>query len=216
VLPAPLTESSFRDAVEVLARRDPDLRRALDVAGAPAFWSREPGFPTLVLLILEQQVSLASARAANDRLLAMVGDLTPSALLELDDRAMRAVGFSRQKARYVRLLAEAIREGDLDLRAVGELPDEEVRSALLAVTGIGPWTAEAYLLSALRRPDAWPVGDRALAVAAAEVKRLEVVPGPVELLALGEPWRPWRAVAARILWHHYLTRRRRTESAALL
>ncbi len=90
-----------------------------------------------------------------------------------------------------------------------QLSDEEARTVLVASPGIGPWTADTYLLSALRRPDVWPAGDRALQVAAAEVKRLPDVPGPVELSAIAEPWRPYRAVAARILWHHYLTIRRR-------
>ncbi len=138
-----------------------------------------------------------------------MGDLTPATLLELDDVAMRSVGFSRQKTGYARSLASAIIDGRLDLPSLTAMSDEEAHAVLIESPGVGPWTADTYLLSALRRPDVWPVGDRALQVAAAEVKRLTEVPGPDELLALAEPWRPYRAVAARILWHHYLTIRRR-------
>jgi DNA-3-methyladenine glycosylase II len=204
-----LTLPAFRRAVTLLTRRDPDLARAVLEAPDPPFWQRQPGFPTLILLILEQQVSIASALATYNRLVTMVGDLTPGALLELDDEQMRSVGFSRQKTRYARALASAILVGRLDLPALDALSDEEARAVLVESPGIGPWTADTYLLSALRRPDVWPVGDRALQVAAENVKRLPTVPSPIELLALAEPWRPFRAVAARILWHHYLTIRRR-------
>ncbi len=204
-----LTTGAYQRALALLAERDPDLERALTEAPDPPFWRREPGFPTLILLILEQQVSIASALATYNRLIASVGDLTPVALLELEDVAMRSVGFSRQKTGYARALATAIIDGRLDLPSLTAMSDEEAHAVLVESPGIGPWTADTYLLSALRRPDVWPVGDRALQVAAAEVKRLTEVPGPDELLALAEPWRPFRAVAARILWHHYLTIRRR-------
>ena len=204
-----LTPPAYRRAVALLVERDADLGRAVSEAPDPPFWQRDPGFPTLVLLILEQQVSIASALAAYNRLIAAVGDLTPGSLLDLDDHAMRSIGFSRQKTRYVRSLASAIVEGRLDLTALTRLSDADARTVLIASPGIGPWTADTYLLSALRRPDVWPAGDRALQVAAAEVKRLSDVPGPVELSAIAEPWRPYRAVAARILWHHYLTVRRK-------
>jgi DNA-3-methyladenine glycosylase II len=168
-------------------------------------WERTPGFPTLVHIILEQQVSLASARAAFDRLLAAASPLTPERFLEFDDATLKTIGFSRQKTAYVRELAHSIAEGYLDLEALGSLDNAAVRSGLTAIKGIGAWTAEIYLLMALLRPDAWPLGDLALAVAAQRVKRLSARPTPEELDALGETWRPWRAVAARVLWHHYLS-----------
>jgi DNA-3-methyladenine glycosylase II len=204
-----LTPLAYRRAVALLVERDTDLGRAVSEAPDPPFWQRDPGFPTLILLILEQQVSIASALAAYQRLVAMVGDLTPGSLLDLDDQEMRSIGFSRQKTRYARSLASAIVEEQLDLTALTRLSDADARTVLIASPGIGPWTADTYLLSALRRPDVWPAGDRALQVAAAEVKRLSDIPGPVELSAIAEPWRPYRAVAARILWHHYLTIRRK-------
>lgn len=203
---APLTESSLHVAVDELARRDPDLARIVDRIGPPPLWAREPGFPTLVLLILEQQVSLASARAAFNRLEAAIGAVTPAGMLSLSDDELRGVGFSRQKSGYARALASAIQSGEFAFDSLAELDDDGVRRALTARKGIGPWTAEIYLLMVLRRPDAWPVGDLALATAAQQVKGLAQRPTPADLTALAEGWRPWRAVAARLLWHHYLAR----------
>lgn len=168
-------------------------------------WAREPGFPTLLYIILEQQVSLASARAAFDRLRAAVAPLTPQGFLELDDAALKVIGFSRQKAGYGRHLARAILEGRLDLAALSAREDALVRSELTRIKGIGPWTADIYLLMALRRPDVWPVDDLALAAAVQRVKGLDRRPTPEELEEVGSAWQPWRAVAARLLWHYYLS-----------
>jgi DNA-3-methyladenine glycosylase II len=168
-------------------------------------WAREPGFPTLIHIILEQQVSLASARAAYDRLLAAASPLTPDRFLELDDAQLKRIGFSRQKTAYGRELAGAILGGRLDLAGLETLDDADVRSELTGIKGIGPWTADIYLLMALRRPDVWPSGDLALASAAQRVKRLAARPTPDELDTLGADWAPWRAVAARLLWHYYLS-----------
>jgi DNA-3-methyladenine glycosylase II len=191
-----------------LAQLDADLAHVVERHGLPPLWAREPGFPTLIHIILEQQVSLASARAAFERLRAVAAPLTPETFLALDDATLRAVGFSRQKAEYCRALARTVAAGALDLDALASLPDEEVKAALLKVKGVGPWTADIYLLMALGRPDAWPAGDLALAVAAREVKRLESRPTPAELERLAEGWQPLRAVAAHLLWQHYLSRRR--------
>lgn len=206
----PLTERTFLLAARRLADEEPVLARILAEHGLPVFWWRPPGFPTLVLLILEQQVSLASARAAFDRLLAAVPDsLTPAGLLALDDATLRTVGFSRQKARYVRELSSALLEGRLDLDRVAAAPDGEARRMLEALPGIGRWTSDVYLLSALRRPDVWPIGDRALQVAVSEALELAEVPSPGRLEEIGGRWSPWRSVAARLLWHSYLSRRGR-------
>lgn len=160
-------------------------------------------------MILEQQVSLASARATFARLIEHLGRFTPERFLELDDSTLRAIGFSRQKTRYVRLLSQAVLDRSFEPESLIDLPDDQVRTSLTSLTGIGAWTAEVYLLMALRRPDVWPTGDRALVVAAREVTGLDHDPTPGELEILGEPWRPWRAVAARLLWHHYLSTPRR-------
>lgn len=190
-----------------LAARDPDLAGVVERHGPPPLWAREPGFATLVLLVLEQQVSLASARAAFERLREALGTVEPHGLLGLDDARLRAIGFSRQKAGYVRELAGALLAGALDLDALAGAPDDEIRARLTALRGIGSWTADVYLTMALRRPDAFPSGDLALLVSAGRVKRLDRRPAPQELEALAEPWRPYRAVAARILWHAYLSER---------
>ena len=200
-----LDETALLLAVHELARRDDDLGAVVERFGPPPLWGREPGFPTLVWMILEQQVSLASARAAYDRLGAAVGEITPASVLQLDDGTLRSAGFSRQKTEYTRRLAAAILEGRFDPQTLETMDDDAVRATLVEQKGIGPWTAEVYLLMALRRPDAWPAHDLGLLVAAQEVKRLPQRPSPAELAELAEPWRPYRAVAARILWHHYLS-----------
>jgi DNA-3-methyladenine glycosylase II len=161
-------------------------------------------FSDPVYIILEQQVSLASARSAFDRLRTAVAVLEPEAFLILDDRRLKEIGFSGRKGRYCRALAEALIAGSLDLDALPGLADDEVRAALEKVTGIGPWTAHIYLLMVLLRPDVWPAGDLALRKTVQDLKGLPVPPDPAELEALAEPWRPWRSVAARILWNHYL------------
>lgn len=204
--PKALTEAGLRRAARALAERDSDLAAVLETLGTPPMWAREPGFPTLVHIILEQQVSLASARAALARLRELASPLTPEAFLALDDGALRAAGFSRQKTAYCRHLAAAVVEGRLDLEALARMSDEEARAKLVKLKGVGPWTADIYLLMALRRPDVWPSGDLALALAARRVKRLDARPTPAQLEALAEAWRPWRAVAARLLWQHYLSR----------
>jgi DNA-3-methyladenine glycosylase II len=204
--PTTLDETMLAHGVQELISRDADLAIVHQRLGIPPLWAREPGFPTLVHIILEQQVSLASARAAFDKLRAEVEPLTPARLLVLDDETLKRVGFSRQKSAYVRYLANAIITGTFDVDALATLPDEQVRAQLLALKGIGPWSAEIYLLMALCRADAWPAGDLALQVAAQSIKRLPVRPNPVALHELAESWRPWRAVAARLLWHHYLSK----------
>jgi DNA-3-methyladenine glycosylase II len=204
-VPRPLTEADLPAAVAELARRDPALASIAARFGTPPLWAREPGFPTLVHLILEQQVSLASAKAAFDRLNAHVGELTPPGLLALDDGELLAIGFSRQKTRYARALATAVEAGELDLETLDGADDDEVDRRLTALPGIGPWTATIYRLMVLCRPDAWPIHDIALAQALAEVRGLEARPSPQELDEAAEAWRPLRAVAARLLWHHYLS-----------
>jgi DNA-3-methyladenine glycosylase II len=206
----PLTEARLLSAVEALAAADPALDAVVERYGPPPLWAREPGFPTLVHLILEQQVSLASAQAAFDRLSVAVDPLTPAGFLALDDAELLAIGFSRQKTRYGRALASAVGSGALDLDGLSDLDDEAVHRALQAVPGIGPWTSTTHLLMVLGRPDVWPVGDIALAESVGEVKQLGHRPGPIEMADIGEAWRPWRSVAARLLWHAYLARRGRS------
>lgn len=205
--PTVFDEHSLLAAVKELAARDPDLDGVVQRYGPPPLWARPAGFATLVYIILEQQVSLASARAAFDRLQAAANPLTPQRLLQFSDEELKVIGFSRQKTGYARHLANLVRSGALDLDALSRLPDEEVRAALVSIRGIGPWTADIYLLMALLRPDAWPHGDRALAVSVQQVKKLPVTPTYDELREMSQAWRPYRAVAARLFWHDYLSRR---------
>ncbi|HVS00736.1 MAG TPA: DNA-3-methyladenine glycosylase 2 family protein [Thermoanaerobaculia bacterium] len=203
-----LTEDSLLQAVEELCQRDADLAEIVAAFGPPPLWARTPGFPTLLHIILEQQVSLASARAAFERLLAAASPLTPESFLRLDDQRLREIGFSQQKTRYGRHLSQVLLDGSLDLDALHGMEAGAAKDALLQVKGVGVWTADIYLLMALGRPDVWPRGDLALVVAAQEVKRLPSRPTPEEFEGMGLAWKPWRAVAARLLWHHYLSRPR--------
>ncbi len=211
-----LTEHVFREGVRVLEKRDVYLAEVVRNFGPPPLWVREPGFPTLVYIILEQQVSLASAKAAFDRLNAFVRPLTPGRFLKLTDAELLRIGFSRQKTLYTRLLADSLARRQFDLRYLNDLQDDAARKMLIAFKGIGKWTADIYLLSALRRPDIWPTGDLALATAVQEVKRLRQRPSPERLEKMSALWRPWRAVAARLFWHHYLSKRGQRSTAVSL
>ena len=202
---ARLTEETYATAVSELTSRDEHLAAVVAQFVPPPMWSREPGFSTLVYIILEQQVSLASARASYRRLIAAVKQLSPRRFLKLTDAQLKAVGFSRQKARYARLLARELVSRKLDLPAMLLMDDAAVRARLTELMGIGPWSAEVYLLMALGRADAWPVDDLALAAAVQRVKQLRRRPSPAKLEEMSAAWRPWRGVAARIFWHHYLS-----------
>jgi len=202
-----LNEDLFAQGVRFLADRDAHLAEVVEKYGRPPLWVREPGFPTLVYIILEQQVSLASAKAAFDRLNAALRPLSPRGFLKLTDQELKRIGFSRQKTLYTRLLADSLARRHFDLRYLHDLHDDVARKMLIALKGIGRWTADIYLLSALRRPDIWPTGDLALATAVQEVKRLRTRPLPEHLEKLSQPWRPYRAVAARLFWHAYLSKR---------
>ena len=207
--PHALTPPTYRLAVERLAASDPVLAGVAERWGPPPFWRHPEGFAGLVHGILAQQVSLESAVAAFAKLERVLDRVEPEGFLDLDDARLSAIGFSRQKAAYARGLAEGIASGVLDLASLDAAPDDEVRRALQRVRGIGPWTADVYLLFALRRPDAWPSGDLALAVAVQELWGHAARPSWDELDAFAQRWRPHRAVAARFLWHDYLSRRGR-------
>ena len=206
----PLTEETFRQGISVLVERDPDLALAIAHWGLPPFWTHAPGFPGLVLAILSQQVSLASAEAAFTRLGQRLSSVDPQGFLTLDDGTLREIGFSRQKAGYVRGLSEALLAGELDLKVLDLMEDDQARETLLKIRGIGRWTADTYLLFALRRPDAWSPGDLALWRAIQDLKGSELFPSDVDVDRFAERWSPWRAVAARILWHQYLSQRGRS------
>ena len=154
-------------------------------------------------------MSLASAEATFARLEERAGEIAPEAILALGEERMKEAGLSRQKARYVNGLAEAVAAGTVNFRKLGRADDEAVRAALIPIKGVGDWTVDIYLLSALQRPDVWPARDLALQEAARAVRGLDARPDEAAMQEIGEAWRPWRSVAARILWHHYLNTRRR-------
>jgi DNA-3-methyladenine glycosylase II len=155
--------------------------------------------------VLEQQVSLASARATYQRLRSHTGSVTPDTVARLGVPGLKRLGFTRQKASYCQELAWRVRSGDLDLQGLARTADGAGRQTLLEVRGLGPWSVDIYYLMALRRPDVWPVGDLALADAVRRVKCLRSRPAPLVLSRLAAEWTPWRSVAARILWHFYLS-----------
>lgn len=203
-----LSQRTFRRAVRGLCAADCDLAAVVARWGPPPFWTRPPGFATLVLIVLEQQVSLASARSTFSRIETAAGAVTPESLLQLGREGLRRLGVTRQKAEYCCNLAALVTRGELDLARLARAGDAEARERLITIRGIGPWTADIYLLAALRRPDIWPDGDLALVEAARRVKRLRAHPDRKRLRRIAAPWQPWRAVAARILWHHYLCQKR--------
>ena len=196
-------ERRIAEAVAELTARDADLARAREIGGPFHDRSRKGGFETLVLLIVEQQLSLASAAAIMGRVREAVAPFTPGTLLGLGEDRLRGLGLSRAKAEYCRALARAFVAGDLRPARLARLDDEDAVAELTRVKGIGRWTAEIYLLSALGRLDVLPAGDLALQAAARHLYGLEERPEAEALREMGENWRPYRSVAARILWQYY-------------
>jgi DNA-3-methyladenine glycosylase II len=193
----------LQTALDHLAASDGDLARAIRLVGKPPPRRRPPGFASLLWIIVGQQVSTASATAIWRRLCEVGEPPTPERFLALTDEQLKSAGFSRAKMVYGRDLAATILEGRLNLDALAAMTDDEAVACLTAVRGLGRWSAEVYLLFCLCRPDVLPADDLALLSAAQKVKRLAARPTAGALRAMAEPWRPWRSVAARLLWHYY-------------
>jgi len=191
-------------AAQSLAERDPDLGAILSRLGPPPLWDREQGYRTLVAIVLEQQVSLRSGAAALERLRQAAGAVDPEPVVRLGEAGARAAGLTRQKARYVVALGEAALDGRFDPASLAAADDDDARTRLTSLLGIGRWTADIYLLMALGRPDVWPDGDLALATAMRRAKGLGSLPDAAAQRRVADAWRPWRAVGARLLWHAYL------------
>lgn len=175
-------------------------------------WARRPGFPTLLRIILEQQVSLISARAMFERLKSNIEPFTAFGFIAAGEANLRSLGVTRQKAHYCVQVAEAFTNGHLN--QIGRMSDDKAHSTLVSIKGVGPWTANIYLLMALRRPDIWPDGDIALATAVGRLWKINPRPGFTELARIAESWRPFRSVAARMLWQYYLAERARNKGSA--
>ena len=205
---ARLTRAALASAATILAQRDSSLAAIVARNGLPPLWARPAGFATLARIVLEQQVSLASAASLYRRVAGeLPGGWTVEGVLSVGVSGLRVRGLTRQKAAYVTALAEWIARGELRLPSLWRASDVQVSAALTRVPGIGPWTASIYLLMALRRPDVWPLGDLALHKALAKLRGLPQVPSSDVAARLAEAWAPYRAVAARILWHGYLADR---------
>lgn len=202
-----LSKQSLTKAARELASRDRDLARLIAANGIPPLWDRQPGFSTLIRIILEQQVSLASAKAIYERLDVNIVPFGPHRFLEVGSSYLRSVGITRQKASYCIYVAEAILEHQLDLDALAGLEDHAAIETLMRIKGIGSWTAEIYLLMALLRPDIWPAGDIALVKSIQMLKGSREKPSSSLMHSMADAWRPYRSVAARILWHHDLSMR---------
>lgn len=204
-----VTEENLDLMCRELSGSDPVLGRVFELYGAPPLWAREARFETLVHIILEQQVSLSSARAAFEKLKETIGEITPENILALSDEDMKAAYLSRQKAGYARALSIAVLEKRLILEDLRRFDDGEVRDRLMKVKGVGRWTADIFLLMCLLRPDVMPVGDIALHQAWKDLAGLDLRPKSEEFSQVAERWKPYRSVAARLLWHFYLSERSR-------
>ncbi len=205
-----INEENFTAICDELAGRDHDLAQIIRQYHYPPLWKRPPGFETLVHIILEQQVSLASALAALHKIKAVLGNqFTPSAFLALSDDTLRACYFSRQKTIYTHHLANAIINGTLVPDAFGQMEDAEVRAQLVKIKGIGQWTADVYLMMVLQRPDLFPSGDIALMTSIREVKNLSLDTPRDTILLIASRWQPYRTVATFLLWHAYLSKRKK-------
>jgi DNA-3-methyladenine glycosylase II len=204
------SDEDFISLCDQLAVKDPDLRMVIGNHGYPPVWKRSPGFETLVHIVLEQQVSLASALAAMNKLKQKIGAVNPANLLALTGEELRACYFSRQKTVYVKLLAQAILDGELKLQELPLLSDDGVRQALMKIKGIGLWSANIYLMMALQRTDIFPLGDIALVNSMKSVKQLPAGSSKELLGEMASVWKPYQTIAAFILWHAYLSRRKRS------
>jgi DNA-3-methyladenine glycosylase II len=202
-----LTADSLARAAKILASRDKDLASILKRHGPPPLWARRPGFSTLIKIILEQQVSLASAASLFRRLQDNIDPFHPTRMLELGEEHLKSLGLTRQKTAYCLHLAESLNEKRLRVSKLSSMSDAEVKSTLMGIKGLGSWSADVYLLMALRRPDVFPETDLALISAVTKLKELPIRLSSNELLEMAECWRPFRSVAARMLWQYYLAQR---------
>ena len=196
---------NFQHLCDRVASTDAELAAVIGAHGYPPMWNRPNTFETLVHIILEQQVSLASALAALNKLRKYIGEVTPEKAFALTDEEWRACYFSRQKTEYVKYLAAGMMLGELDLQALPKLPDDAVRSRLTALKGIGNWTVDVYLIFVLQRADVFPMGDLAAVNALKRLKRLPKETLREDLLPVVDSWKPYRTIAAMLLWHFYLS-----------
>jgi DNA-3-methyladenine glycosylase II len=207
-MPLQFTKATYNTICDELGAMDADFANVIRLYGYPPMWTRPNTFETLVHIILEQQVSLASALSALNKLRERVQEITPARVLLLTDAEMRECYCSRQKTAYIRYLAEAIISGQIDLKAFEQMEDAEIRAQLTALKGIGNWTVDVYLMFVLQHSDVLPIGDLAIVNA---IKRLKGLPKETlkeDLVIMAEQWKPYRTVASMLLWHYYLSDRK--------
>ena len=204
------TAADFNSICDKLAKKDPALSGVIQQFGYPPMWQRQQGFETLLHIILEQQVSLASALAALNKLKEKVTVITPENILRLTDEELKACYFSRQKISYTKHLAASVLTNQLLLDKLDDLPDDAVRIELKKIKGIGDWSAEVYMMMAMQRADHFPIGDIALINSIKAVKNLPADTSREEIIHIAAKWKPYRTVAAFILWHAYLSKRKKT------
>ena len=207
IAPPSFDENNFHSLCDALAKKDKHLKQIILQYGYPPLWSREPTFATLIYIILEQQVSLASAKAAFIKLQEKIGHIIPEKIVKLSDDEMKACYFSRQKMVYARHLSAAVINKELQIENLCLLNDEDVRTELKKIKGIGDWTADVFLMMCLHRCDLFPTGDVALIKSTKEVKQLPAETTKEEILQIASRWKPYRTIAAYLLWHAYIKKR---------
>jgi DNA-3-methyladenine glycosylase II len=199
-----LNKENLKTAVKFLCKVDKDLASIYKTDGIPPLWARKPGFATLIKIILEQQVSLASAKAINDKLHRNIQPFTAEKFIDIGSSGLRKLGVTRQKSSYCTNLAKSVSNGEFNFMRLNKMKDEDAKRYLTKIKGFGNWSADIYLLMAICRPDIWPNGDIALAKAMKKVKKLTSIPQQDKQIKVSENWKPYRAVAARMLWQHYI------------
>ncbi|MBS1667173.1 MAG: DNA-3-methyladenine glycosylase 2 family protein [Bacteroidetes bacterium] len=205
--PISFNKETFHTLCDSLAKKDKHLKEIINRHGYPPTWKRKPNFETLIHIILEQQVSLASAKAALNKLKEKLGAITPKNLLALTDAEMKACYFSRQKIVYARALALSIENGELSIESLKKLADEEIRLELKKIKGIGDWTVDVFLLMVLQRTDIFPTGDLAMMNSLKKHKQLAPTTSKEAILVISEKWKPYRSIASMIFWHAYIIER---------
>lgn len=201
------TAVNFISLCDKLVQQDKDFLKIIQQYGYPPQWRREPSFATLIHIILEQQVSLASAKAAFDQLRSYIGDITPENILRLSDEEMRACYFSRQKASYARSLSTAIINNELIIEELILQNDEAIRVQLKKIKGIGDWTVDVFLMMCLHSADIFPYGDIAAVNSLKHIKQISSQVTKDELVSIVAAWKPYRSIAAYLLWHAYICRK---------
>jgi DNA-3-methyladenine glycosylase II len=213
-LQVPLNDESLARAAKYLAKRDRELASILKAVGPPPLWGRRAGFSTLVNIILEQQVSLASAASMFARMKQNIIPFHARRMIELGEGHLKSLGLTRQKTAYCLDLAQSLTHKRLRLSRLSRMSDADAKAALMEIKGFGSWSADVYLLMVLLRADIFPATDLALITAVTKLKQLRSRPTPNQFLEMAELWRPYRSVAARMLWQYYLAKPEKSEPPA--